>query len=87
MSKRLFDVVEVDITCPNCGHEAKHRVGQLRIEKNVYCSYCGRRSPLEMEEAIQALELLDQAWNNLLDRLHANTGKSSATLEGRQTLT
>ena len=69
MSRQLFDVVEVDIPCPNCGHEAKHSVGWLRIHKRVHCARCGRRSDIEMEEVNQALEALDRAWDNLLDRL------------------
>ena len=85
MSRQLFDAVEVDIPCPNCGHEAKHRVGWLRMHKNVHCAYCGRRSEIDMEEAIQALEALDHAWDNLLDRLHDSTGKSRTTLEGSPT--
>ena len=87
MPRQLFDAVEVDIPCPNCGHEAKHTVGWLRIHKNVHCSYCGRRSDIDMGDIIQALEALDHAWDNLLDHLHSSAGNSSTTLENSRTHT
>ena len=69
MSRRLFDAVEVDVPCPNCGDQAKHTVGWLRMHKNVHCPHCGRRSEIDLEKAEQALKEAEEAWDNLLDRL------------------
>jgi sarcosine oxidase delta subunit len=69
MSRRLFDAVEVNVPCPNCGDPAKHTVEWLRMHKNVHCPHCGRRSEIDLEKAEQALKEAEEAWDNLLDRL------------------
>ena len=41
----------------------------MRTHHQVDCPHCGMRSNIDMEEAGRALEELEKAWDNLLDRL------------------
>ena len=81
MSRRLFDAVEVDVPCPNCGDESKHSVGWMRMHKSVYCPRCGRRSEIDLEESDQALERLTRHGTTCSTASTGSVSKSRAAFK------
>ncbi|MBX3482513.1 hypothetical protein [Phenylobacterium sp.] len=45
-----LDATELDIPCPQCGHETARSIGRLKREHGLDCGGCGRHIDTDAEE-------------------------------------
>lgn len=52
---------EVEFQCPNCGHDLKQAIGQLKANAHMTCSGCGIGINLDTDRLAKAADEIQKA--------------------------
>jgi DNA-directed RNA polymerase subunit RPC12/RpoP len=54
-----FDSSNIELTCPQCAHKFKQRIGRLKNDQDIPCPGCGKPIRIEAKGLRDALKAAD----------------------------
>ncbi|MCD0160114.1 hypothetical protein IHN63_02210 [Deinococcus sp. 6YEL10] len=57
----FFDGVQLNVPCPNCGHEVPQTLGWLKRSPEWVCVGCGRTVQLDAEQVARSVKEMEDA--------------------------
>lgn len=59
--KSLLDNSSIELTCPECSHKFKERLGKLKTNPTVPCPHCGTGIAVNADQLVPAMDKVDKA--------------------------
>lgn len=56
----ILDDKTIEITCPQCSHKFKERIGRLKTNPNLTCSRCRASIRVQADQLRKATESVDK---------------------------
>ena len=59
--KSILDNETAELTCPQCGHKFKERLGKLKLNPTLTCSKCKVSIPIDANQVRQLMQKIDKS--------------------------
>lgn len=59
--KSVLDNESADLTCPQCGHKFRERLGKLKTKNHITCAACKVEIPVDANQIRRLLQKIDKS--------------------------